>query len=77
MISIWEKWHFVRLHFLTIEPVSYTHLWNAGLTGFEFAAGIPGSVGGAVAMNAGAYGGEVKDVLLDAEVVTQEGELLT
>ena len=48
--------------------------WNAGLTGFEFAAGIPGSVGGAVAMNAGAYGGEVKDVLLDAEVLTQEGE---
>ena len=51
--------------------------WNAGLTGFEFAAGIPGSVGGAVAMNAGAYGGEVKDVLLDAEVLTQEGEFLT
>ena len=50
--------------------------WNAGLTGFEFAAGIPGSVGGAVAMNAGAYGGEVKDVLLDAEVLTQEGEFL-
>ena len=47
--------------------------WNAGLTGFEFAAGIPGSVGGAVAMNAGAYGGEVKDV----EVLTQEGEFLT
>ena len=51
--------------------------WNAGLTGFEFAAGIPGSVGGAVAMNAGAYGGEVKDVLLDAEVLTQAGEFLT
>lgn len=51
--------------------------WNAGLTGFEFAAGIPGSVGGAVAMNAGAYGGEVKDVLLDAEVLTQDGEFLT
>ena len=34
------------------------------LTGFEFACGIPGSVGGAVYMNAGAYGGEIKDVLL-------------
>ena len=48
-----------------------------GLTGMEFASGIPGSVGGAVYMNAGAYGGEVKDVLLDAEVLTQEGEFLT
>ena len=50
---------------------------NEELTGFEFAAGIPGSVGGAVAMNAGAYGGEIKDVLLDAEVLTQDGEFLT
>ena len=51
--------------------------WNAGLTGFEFAAGIPGTTGGAVAMNAGAYGGEIKDVLLDAQVLTQDGEFLT
>ncbi|MCI6858133.1 MAG: UDP-N-acetylmuramate dehydrogenase [Eubacterium sp.] len=47
------------------------------LAGMEFAAGIPGSVGGAVAMNAGAYGGEIKDVILDAEVLTPEGEFLT
>ena len=47
------------------------------LTGLEFAAGIPGTTGGAVAMNAGAYGGEIKDVLLDAQVLTQEGEFLT
>ena len=46
------------------------------LTGFEFAAGIPGTVGGAVVMNAGAYGGEMKDVLLDVTVLTPEGELL-
>ena len=51
--------------------------WNAGLTGFEFAAGIPGTTGGAVAMNAGAYGGEIKDVILDAQVLTQDGEFLT
>ena len=50
---------------------------EASLTGFEFAGGIPGTLGGAVVMNAGAYGGEVKDVLLDAEVLTQEGEFLT
>ena len=48
-----------------------------GLTGFEFAAGIPGTLGGAVRMNAGAYGGELKDVLLSAKVLTAEGELLT
>lgn len=49
---------------------------EAGLTGFEFAAGIPGAVGGAVVMNAGAYGGEMKDVLASATVLTQDGEVL-
>ncbi|MCD8153784.1 MAG: UDP-N-acetylmuramate dehydrogenase [Clostridiales bacterium] len=48
---------------------------NASLTGFEFAGGIPGTVGGAVVMNAGAYGGEMKDVLVEATVLTREGEL--
>lgn len=38
------------------------------LTGFEFACGIPGSIGGAVFMNAGAYGGEIKDVFVSCEV---------
>lgn len=47
---------------------------RAGLGGLEFAAGIPGSVGGAVVMNAGAYGGECKDVLTQAAVLTEEGE---
>ena len=46
------------------------------LTGFEFACGIPGSVGGAMAMNAGAYGGEVKDIVTSCKVLTKEGELL-
>ncbi len=48
---------------------------RAGLGGLEFAAGIPGSLGGAVVMNAGAYGGEIKDVLLWAEVLTPQGEI--
>lgn len=47
------------------------------LAGLEFACGIPGSVGGALFMNAGAYGGEIKDVLESALVVTREGELLS
>lgn len=47
------------------------------LTGFEFAAGIPGTLGGACVMNAGAYGGELKDVLKAVTVLTQEGEVLT
>lgn len=46
------------------------------LTGFEFACGIPGSIGGAMAMNAGAYGGEIKDIVTSCTVVTKEGELL-
>lgn len=46
------------------------------LTGFEFAAGIPGTLGGAIVMNAGAYGGEIKDVLISATVLTPEGEVL-
>ncbi len=50
---------------------------NLGLTGFEFAAGIPGTVGGAVYMNAGAYGGEIKNCIVSAKVLTKEGEIIT
>ena len=47
---------------------------EAGLTGMEFAAGIPGCVGGAVVMNAGAYGGEMKDILKSVTVLTADGQ---
>lgn len=47
---------------------------KAGLTGMEFASGIPGTVGGAVVMNAGAYGGEMKDVIRMVTVLTKTGE---
>lgn len=47
------------------------------LKGFEFASGIPGTVGGAVMMNAGAYGGEMSHVLVNATILTQEGVIKT
>ena len=50
---------------------------SESLTGFEFASGIPGTLGGAVVMNAGAYGGEMKDVLTEVTVLTREGEIRT
>ena len=50
---------------------------NASLTGFEFAGGLPGTIGGAVVMNAGAYGGEMKDVLTEVTVMNAEGDIFT
>lgn len=50
---------------------------QAGLSGLEFAAGIPGSVGGAVFMNAGAYGGETEYVIRSVDVMTHQGEFKT
>ncbi|MCD8107908.1 MAG: UDP-N-acetylmuramate dehydrogenase [Oscillospiraceae bacterium] len=50
---------------------------DSSLTGLEFAYGIPGSVGGAVFMNAGAYGGEMKDVVTEVTCINQSGETIT
>ncbi|MCD7823678.1 MAG: UDP-N-acetylmuramate dehydrogenase [Oscillospiraceae bacterium] len=50
---------------------------DSSLTGLEFAYGIPGTVGGAVFMNAGAYGGEMKDVVTEVTCITPSGEIKT
>ncbi|PGK52575.1 UDP-N-acetylenolpyruvoylglucosamine reductase [Priestia megaterium] len=48
-----------------------------GLSGLEFAGGIPGTVGGAICMNAGAHGQSISDILIDARVMTESGEIVT
>lgn len=57
-----------------LAKAAYTAYQNS-LTGFEFAWGIPGTVGGAVFMNAGAYGGEIKDIIVSAECINKTGEV--
>ncbi|MDB5492598.1 MAG: murB [Micavibrio sp.] len=49
---------------------------EAGIAGLEFLSGVPGSIGGALRMNAGAYGTETKDVLIEAEIITRQGQAL-
>ncbi len=50
-------------------------VYEEGMAGFEFAAGIPGTLGGAVTMNAGAYGGEMCDIILEVTVMDKEGNI--
>ena len=57
-----------------LSQIAHTAL-DAGLAGFEFAHGIPGSLGGAVYMNAGAYGGEMKDVIERVRYLTEDGAI--
>ncbi|MCR4589340.1 MAG: UDP-N-acetylmuramate dehydrogenase [Lachnospiraceae bacterium] len=59
-----------------LSRIADTAMKNS-LTGFEFASGIPGTAGGAMVMNAGAYGGEMKDVVKEVEVLDKEGEFIT
>ena len=67
---------------LIVNAQAGARMWKLGMTilehggaGFEFATGIPGTIGGAVMMNAGAYGGEIKDVVATASVVSPEGDV--
>ena len=50
-------------------------LLKQSISGFEFAAGIPGSIGGAIRMNAGAYGGEMRDIVRNVTVLNEKGEI--
>lgn len=59
-----------------LSRISSVALKNS-LTGFEFASGIPGSLGGAVVMNAGAYGGEIKDVVESTTYINKDGQIET
>ena len=59
----------------TMAQVAKAALEN-GLTGLEFASGIPGTIGGGVVMNAGAYGGELRQVVTMVKVVSKDGEIL-
>ena len=52
-------------------------LLKQGVAGFEFAAGIPGSIGGAIRMNAGAYGGEFKDIVEEVTILNEKGQIQT
>ncbi len=61
---------------LSLNRLCLTALENS-LTGLEFAYGIPGTVGGAVYMNAGAYGGEMKDIIISADILDENGNILT
>jgi UDP-N-acetylmuramate dehydrogenase len=60
----------------TLAMIARTALENS-LTGFEFAAGIPGSLGGAIVMNAGAYDGEMRRVVKSVKLMTYDGEIVT
>ncbi|MDD3766847.1 MAG: UDP-N-acetylmuramate dehydrogenase [Eubacteriales bacterium] len=59
-----------------LSAIAATALKNS-LGGFEFAAGIPGTLGGAISMNAGAYGGEMKDVVILSRYVDENGDIIT
>lgn len=84
VIQLWKNFSDIETEDNTITVKSGTLLSKVAaealeesLTGMEFASGIPGTMGGAVMMNAGAYGGEMKDIIREVTVLTREGELLT
>ena len=83
-VIMFDHFHDIRVNGYVIEAeagaklIDVTHIARYhSLTGFEFACGIPGSIGGAVYMNAGAYGGEIAHILQSCKVLTPEGEIKT
>lgn len=72
-MEVLEDGQKVKVGAATLMSTFARFLMNEELDGFEFASGIPGSIGGAVFMNAGAYGGEIKDVLLEVTAVSKDG----
>lgn len=73
--SIHVEGNFVRAQAGATNEAVARVAYESGLAGFEFASGIPGTIGGAAIMNAGAYGGEFKDVAVELTCVTPEGEI--
>ena len=83
-VIMFDHFHDIRVNGYVIEAeagaklIDVTHVARYhSFTGFEFACGIPGSIGGAVYMNAGAYGGEIAHILQSCKVLTPEGEIKT
>lgn len=83
-VIMFDKLNAIKVNGYVIEAEAGANLIETtkvakyhSLTGFEFACGIPGSVGGAVFMNAGAYGGEISHILLSCKVLTRDGEIKT
>lgn len=83
-VIMFDKFNTVTVNGYVIEAEAGANLIETtkvaqfhSLTGFEFACGIPGSIGGAVFMNAGAYGGEIAHILLSVKVMTKSGEIKT
>ena len=84
VIKLDSNFSSVRVEGNDVYAASGTHLSKIAnvclensLSGFEFASGIPGTLGGAIKMNAGAYGGEMKDVVKSAECIDMKGNIFT
>ena len=72
--SVWQGTAFTAGAGITLAALA-REACERSLTGLEFAAGIPGTLGGAVIMNAGAYGGEMKDVLTSVRILDRDGQV--
>lgn len=83
VLQLYRNFSDMRIEGTTVYAQAGVMLANIGnavcekeLTGFEFAAGIPGTVGGAIMMNAGAYGGEMKDIVKSVTVMERDGNVM-